>query len=445
MFDGSNRLHIPLTVYCKEVTSRLSPGTRRAYIYGLMPFFSWLDIQGYCWLSEPAKVRDYVREYLTQRLAAQSRPHRLGFELVFLTKGTQTALRVFLASLKNFYSTMRWMKRYEFDNPLEYRVAKTINQVEDALKKDSSYPVMPEISGVSPITRKARLSENYFRLEGTEWKPELIDDPAFPNRVLAGGRKLARWRVREECIAHILFSSGARVSEVLGLTLGDWAARGFLQEATTFNKGSNEVRTKFIRFSREAATLLRRYVNTERREIDHRHASVAEYQKLARSAKLDLHTIPLFLTQQGTILTPNHYRKYYWNPACAAGGLRANVHQARHWYVTMAIRQIYETAQGDADINRKLRELIEYMNWKSGWLTLRAYEHYFNATRHAEIQNQLHQHLDRVLREALAQPSSRIPAKPMAPTAVSDDADWMFLQELGGSLESEHDAAMESV
>lgn len=45
-------------------------------------------------------------------------------------------------------------------------------------------------------------------------------------------------------------------------------------------------------------------------------------------------------------------------------------------------------------VQRRLRELIEYMGWKSGWETLEAYQHYFDPQRHAEIQDQLHQRLD---------------------------------------------------
>lgn len=62
----------------------------------------------------------------------------------------------------------------------------------------------------------------------------VVDDPALPGRVLAGGR-LLNWRLREECITRILLESGGRVSEVTGLSLGDWMTRGMLQEANTFS------------------------------------------------------------------------------------------------------------------------------------------------------------------------------------------------------------------
>ena len=101
------------------------------------------------------------------------------------------------------------------------------------------------------------------------------------------------------------------------------------------------------------------------------------------------------------------FREDCWNPACQAAGIEADVHQARHWYVRQVIRSIYETASLGSEINRRLRELTEYMGWKSGWETLQAYQHYFDPQRHAEIQDQLHQRMDRALKRDLAQPPSR--------------------------------------
>ena len=52
------------------------------------------------------------------------------------------------------------------------------------------------------------------------------------------------------------------------------------------------------------------------------------------------------------------------------------MHQARHWLVTGAVRDIYETAKSDVEIKRRLRGLVEYMKWRSPE-TLSVYEHYF--------------------------------------------------------------------
>jgi hypothetical protein len=45
----------------------------------------------------------------------------------------------------------------------------------------------------------------------------------------------------------------------------------------------------------------------------------------------------------------------------------------------MAVRQIYEQAQTEGEVRRRLPELIEYMKWQSGEALLEAYQHYFDA------------------------------------------------------------------
>ena len=64
---------------------------------------------------------------------------------------------------------------------------------------------------------------------------------------------------------------------MVGLSLHDWAARGLLQEAQAFSKGSHGRRIKFVRFSAATAQLLRRYFDTERRQLDCNHYTLDEY------------------------------------------------------------------------------------------------------------------------------------------------------------------------
>jgi putative PIN family toxin of toxin-antitoxin system len=80
---------------------------------------------------------------------------------------------------------------------------------------------MPAVSGVDPPA-DIRLSSNFFRCAGREWLPQSVDDPLFPSAVYAAGREYG-WALREFCIVHTLFESGARISEVIGLTAADWA------------------------------------------------------------------------------------------------------------------------------------------------------------------------------------------------------------------------------
>jgi len=143
------------------------------------------------------------------------------------------------------------------------------------------------------------------------------------------------------------------------------------------------------------------------------------------------------------LLSAKTFRENFWNPACVAAGIDADIHQSRHWYITQAVRQIYETAQTEAEVKRRLRELIEYIKWKQGWQTMEAYEHYFDASRHADIQDVIHQKMDETLRQGL---EKRIRNKPQTlekknsteagPISLSrlipDDPDFEFLRSIGG-------------
>jgi integrase len=255
--------------------------------------------------------------------------------------------------------------------------------------------------------------------------------------------------VREECLTRLLFETGARISELTGLTLGDWTARGATNEAQAFNKGSRYRRVKFVRFSKETAKLLRRYVDTDRAALDRHGSTLHEYQQWAERGLIDLHTVPLFLSQQRTPWSAKAYRDHYWNPACRLAGLDADVHQARHWYVTQAIDTIYRSASTPGEIERQKRDLIEYMKWASGEETMKAYLHLYDAARHAVVQDAIHTSLTRALqaeettteRGRQPTPGTAHPGDEKDPGAPGPlDAAYTYLLRLGGS-DAGHDHA----
>lgn len=336
---------------------------------------------------------------------------------------------------------MKQRNYYAFTNPLVDPVSALYTMLEEEPEDQSSLPQMPDCSGVERPRHKMRLSDSYFKLEGEEWIPQVVDDPTLPGRVLAGGRQL-NWKLREECVTRMLFESGARVSEVAGLTLGDWMARGVLQEANAFSKGSHGTRVKFLRFSNDTGKLLRRYFDEERRKLDPHGYRLADYAELSKRRQVDVNDIPLFLSARGTALSAKTFRENFWNPACQMAQVDVDIHQCRHWYVTAAVRHIYETAKVEGEVKRRLRELIEYMKWRQGWQTIECYEHYFDAARHAEIQDAIHQKLDESLKLGLAERCtsstrgrkalSDPPSQPLA-QLLKNDPDFDFLCSMGGS------------
>lgn len=448
VFDHQDRLHFHLTIFGKEAVSQHSDSTARTYLYAVLPFFSFLETDiwqqqaGRQWDAAPEVIRQAVDDYLVQYLRCKVREHRFGFQLVSITQGTRSSVRVFLSGLKLFYQVMKQQGYYAFANPLIDPVSALCTAVEEQIDRPNSYPRLPDISGVEKPRHKQRLSDSYFKLEGETWIPQVIDDPSLPSKLLAGGRMIG-WHLREECVLRILFESGCRISEAVGLTLADWMARGMLQEANAFNKGSHGVRTKFLRFSNDTAKLLRRYFDEERRRYDPNRRTLADYVQSAKCQQIDTNAVPLFLSTRGTSLSDKTFRENFWNPACMAANIDVDIHQARHWYITAAVRQIYETAQTEAEVKRRLRELIEYVKWKQGWQTIEAYEHYFDAARHADIQDVIHKKMDETLRQNLEKPLQSKPQTLKMPMVsgtspmpfshlIPDDPDFEFLRSIGG-------------
>jgi hypothetical protein len=74
------------------------------------------------------------------------------------------------------------------------------------------------------------------------------------------------------------------------------------------------------------------------------------------------------------------------------------------------------------------------MQWRGGEETMAAYDHYFDAVRHADIQDQLHERLRVALDQGLKRRSSRtvpVPVSPVGPRIA--DPDLAFLRGLGGA------------
>jgi len=107
----------------------------------------------------------------------------------------------------------------------------------------------------------------------------------------------------------------------------------------------------------------------------------------------------------------------------------------------MAFREIYKHGlQDDSATQQRIRELIEYMKWKSGWEMVEVYQHYFKAIQYADTQDGVHARLDEVLNQRLIEreqkrtPHQRKRAKPAKERleALSEDPDFDFLRSLGG-------------
>lgn len=432
VLDGGARAHHLLTRLLAHLAAKYADSTARAYLYALLRYFVWLEANHLAWNAAPDEVRTQCYGYLATELNCHLRDHRLGFVVVKQTDLNATQIKQLLAALHQLYRFAYKQGLYAYEDPLAtVPLDDEADDLADApLEEDYSPPRMPAISGVVAQTAdRTRLTNQYFVLSEAAWQPAIIDDPLLPNYVFRAGRA-AHWQLREEIVTRLLFETGARVGETCGLMVSDWFRLGAKTEAETFNKGSYGLRTKTIHFSESTAKLLRRYFNSSRRSLDPRAWGFADYEN--HSQETPLLEVPLFLTRQHTQLLPSTFRDLYWRPACRAAGLVVNIHQARHWYVTQAIREIHETTPAGAERQRREQELIAYMAWKFGEVTLRSYNHYFDKLGHHATQDAVHAKLDAALRRRLRedQPPTTILTtvrSPVRPIELPVDDDWDFL------------------
>jgi site-specific recombinase XerD len=382
---------VELTLFADDQMKALSPSSVPVYIREILSFINWSEcdpiVTGNRWslFGPPVEVRNVIRQYLTvaARCKVVVRPDMAGLKASYVneTSATRINIRVFLTALKRFYDHLIFRHVYCHANPLIHESAAGMlaalrNTYRRAVREMEGRDPMPAVSGVDPPSG-IRLSQNFFRCVQKEWVPQTIDDPHFPGLIFRAGNNWG-WGLREKCIVRTLFESGARISEILDLTALDWAVSHFLNRFRARNKGSFGERTKHLVVSQATAKLYRRYFDHEvtgRRACDPEQLTLNEIDKMFASDPSRLQRIPIFLTNRGTRMTEKLFRDWYWKPALRAAGLHAHPHQGRHWFVTNALRNIEQVSKNAGDRERRKHELIQYMSWKTGEKTLKAYEH----------------------------------------------------------------------
>jgi integrase len=431
VFDCQEQLHLPLIVFAKDALARLAPSSVKKYVNGILPWFTWLETDSWQlranhrWTDPPVVIREVIREYLVNRLQCRVKDDPHGGEWLETTEEMLNAVRMLLAGLKLFYRIAKIHDYYQYDNPLRGVFVESVAAAREQLIQEGNLPPrprMPDRSGVDEPERKGRLTDSYFLLKDT-WIPQVVTDTELPQKILDGGRTLKAqgkdWGLREESLVCLLFETGARVSEIMTLTLGDWNRRGLKDTAWARNKGSRKHRAKYVRFSEQTIKLLKKYFNTERKEFDAHHYTLDDYLRLAEQHTVDLDSVPLFLSKRKTPWTVESFRTNYWKKACAAARIDVDPHQARHWYVTQSLIEIHERARkGKITVERGKEELIAYMHWRSGEKVLKAYNHFFQPANHASVQNSIFKKLrpSEAKKRQATQHHSRVAAQPSPKT-----------------------------
>jgi integrase len=304
-------------------------------------------------------IREQTVLFLRNRLGCVVWKHKNGnYQVKRPRLVTPATARQYLVVARHFYDFAIETGLYADPNPLVWSEGRQLRRLQFV-------PTIPPISGLSrPDEKQGRMPDTYFCLVGDEWQPRLIDDPNLPRHFIPQFEHR-----RDQLVSRILFESGARIGEVLALTLGDWRQFGLQPRAAATNKGDGVARVKQIWWSAETNILLHHYVNHERYQMD--------------SLKQKLHDLPdsepLFLNFAGR---PYIYHAFYhhWDQTCRKVNLKLHPHQARHWFVTMALYKIQSLPEAKQEV--EIQNLITYMAWKNP-MTIHTYQHHVRQTQFA--------------------------------------------------------------
>ncbi|MGO4373466.1 tyrosine-type recombinase/integrase [Paenibacillus sp. MCAF20] len=421
VFDDSKEAFIPLTEYFHDQVNRINESSVIAYLNTLEPFFYWLKhksrykARAVWWDDEPEAVKEAVRQYMLDQMNCKIRG-REGHEGVYLTSKSSNTVQLFLSAIKGFYKTMIRLKKYPHSNPLinlEFN-----DSVSEQPGERSNRPRMPKAAGTEEPLYFRKQTDSYFKIINEEWVPEIIGDWDLPYRIYQAGENF-EWFVRDEIITRFMFETGARISEILELTVGDYRKRSDIHELSAMNKGSFKRRIKFIRISPETLKFLIKYVNSERRQFAN---TQVKFNDLSDRE-------PLFLSTRGT---PYTYSAFYsnWSKITEQAGIKLNPHKARHWFVTSMLRGIYEQSETAAQIEDKKKQLIEYMKWRDPD-TLTVYEHYYDEQKFRDLHEKLQESYMKREKEYFKSAKMRSQvAKPPLHTAfelesTDDKQDWL--------------------
>ncbi|WP_310336717.1 tyrosine-type recombinase/integrase [Paenibacillus sp. 2003] len=423
VFNDKNEPFMPLTDFYFYQQKRISESSALSYLVSLERFFTWLcrnsNFQGkrVNWYDSHHALRASIEDYLIYELGCKLRSTD-DYNFVIKTKKSPQTINHFLAALKAFYRTALHLKSYSFQNPLidvNYSISIADNNA-PSIRIDK--PRLPKIAGTETPYQSSyrRQSESYFKLVADEWKPIIIADEDLPYIIYRAG-SLLNWSLRDEVIIRMLFETGARINEVLSLTMGDYRRRRNQYEIAAQNKGSENKRIKFLRFSKDTLKLFIRYVNGERKLYSH---CKQNFHKLSDNDEI-------FLTRHGT---PYNYNAFYsqWIKITAKANIKINIHKTRHWFVTNMIKSIYEMSKDSSEIEIKKNELINYMKWKSSD-TIKVYEHYFSEAAFRDIHETMAKKMNELEKEHLVKTritKSKREKEEITPVSVEDE----WIQEL---------------
>jgi hypothetical protein len=231
VFDANDQLIVPLNEWYHLMKGIGAARTRETYLAVLRPWFGFLAKHGYQWNARPEAVREYTRLFLLEAGCALRSGRVEGWFVQATNRSPMSAngLHLLIAALRSFDTVtvrggfdpqvQRYQPLYAFDHPMYSKVLVAWRSEHHKWIRNAG---APDHAGIRSESRadSARQPVGFFQVRVQPLEPPVARDSESTRlAILAGVRYMIDHApTREAVILRIMLESGARVSEVLGLT-----------------------------------------------------------------------------------------------------------------------------------------------------------------------------------------------------------------------------------
>src|SRR6266699_1864479 len=420
VFDAAGQLVVPLNEWYRLMQGVGAARTRDTYLAVLRPWFGFLAKHSYAWNARPEAVREYTRLFLLEAGCALQTGSVEGWFVQASNRSpiSTNGLHLLIAALRSFYTVMRrgvfdaqdqrFHPLYAFDNPMYSKVLLAWRSEHHKWIRNAG---APDHAGIRSQTRAAEAQRpvGFFQVRRQPLEPPVARDSERTRlAILAGVRYLIDHApARDAVILRILVESGARVSEVLGLTAGGLRRAhnpkiGIDVAALVRNKGEHTLR-KPIWCSAETREQLRRYIARERSQLDAEGRT--GLQELGDDEPIFLSRRKRQLEYSGFRIgfnrlldkTQRHFATAPQKPDAVPLVLPSiTPHTIRHLHTTFRVKKVRELFSSPAERERALEALVDDLGWRSAEM-LKTYDH---AITKAELRELLASSVRQMLEDA---------------------------------------------
>ncbi len=344
---------VPLTEWYRLRKGLGPESTRNTYLTCLVPYLTFLDEQSCPWNAPPERLRPLLIAFHRDRLGCQIHPGKDGEGIEIVpTRDTPlraSTLRVLRAALRDFYLVLKDAGLYAFANPLSSEVLVALKREHTGTLANRGAPDHAGIRGETWEQSRRRPTAFIRHTKDQGWQPEvrreLADVREGMHHVLDALMDSCQVSLREKAILALLQNTGARLHEIVLMTVGGYRNEGIAGQAQVVNKGSmgREVKTIYFAHNLQVEQVLTAYLEVVRPLHDQygrkRLAEVADQEAL-------------FLTERGT---PYSMKAFYWHwykhyePLLSICPVRFSPHDIRHLFITEFLMRLKLACQAGTD------------------------------------------------------------------------------------------------